>query len=119
MKNIPFYLILLVLLSQVTLATPACTICSKCTSCAPDVLTDRYLDDIDALMQAKVQNLGYPLTIGRNATASAITYTIQYSSGLLLVLQLSLTNMKIQLLSYSVNSSAAVPSVSAADTTKT
>jgi hypothetical protein len=54
MKNIPFYLISLVLLSQVTLATPVCSICSRCTSCAPDVLTDRYLDDIDALMQAKV-----------------------------------------------------------------
>jgi hypothetical protein len=72
-------------------------------------MADGYLDDIDALMQAKVQSLGYPLTIARNATPAAITYTIQYSSGLLIVLQLSLTNMQIQLLSYSINSTAAVP----------
>ena len=53
-------------------------------------------------------------------TRAAIIYSIQYSSGLLIVLQLSLTNMQIQLLSYSINSSAAVPSVpSATATTKT
>jgi hypothetical protein len=55
-------------------------------------------------MQGKVQSLGYPLTINRNATSTAITYGIQYSSGLMIVLLLTLENMQIQLLSYSVNS---------------
>jgi hypothetical protein len=85
-------------------STSACSVCSNCTNCGPDILSDNYLDEIDALMQGKVQNLGYPLTITRNQTSASITYEIQYSSGLLIVLQLSLGNMQIQLLNYSINS---------------
>jgi hypothetical protein len=103
MKAIPFYLLLALLFVQTALSAPACTVCANCLNCGQDVLADGYLDEINALMQAKVQGLGYPLTIDRNATAAAITYNIQYSSGLLVLLELTLSNMQIQLLSYSVN----------------
>lgn len=109
MNPIPFYLLLTLLLLASSANAAGCSVCSKCTACGSDVMADGYLDDIDALMQAKVQSLGYPLTISRNATAAAITYTIQYTSGLLIVLQLSLANMQIQLLSYSINSATPAP----------
>lgn len=105
MKNNAFLnLILLAVIT--TLVKGKCNVCVNCTTCAPEVMADNYLDQIDALMQGKVQNLGYPLTVARNVTSTAITYQVQYSSGLLIVLQLTLSNMQIQLLSYSVNSNA-------------
>lgn len=103
MKNNAFLAVFLVIAVLAGLVEGKCNICANCTTCAPEVMADNYLDQIDALMQGKVQNLGYPLTIIRNVTTTAITYQVQYSSGLLIVLQLTLSNMQIQLLSYSVS----------------
>lgn len=109
MNSLPFYMLLAIFLLAPCAQAAGCLVCGNCTACGPDVMADGYLNDIDALLQAKVQNLGYPLTISRNATSAAITYTIQYSSGLLIVLQLSLANMQVQLLSYSINSATPAP----------
>ena len=106
MKNNAFLRVFLLLAVLAALAQGKCNVCANCTTCAPEVMADNYLDQIDALMQGKVQNLGYPLTVARNVTSTAITYQVQYSSGLLIVLQLTLSNMQIQLLSYSVSSNA-------------
>lgn len=109
MKTIPFYLLLTLAIALVPTGVQACTVCSKCNACGADVMADPYLDEIDALMQTKVQSLGFPLAINRNASASAIVYNIQYSSGLLIALQLSLDSMQIQLLSYSINNNVTQP----------
>jgi len=57
--------ILVLLLLTFTQVQSGCTVCSKCSSCNPDVLSDKYLDDIDALLQGKIEQLGYPLMIAR------------------------------------------------------
>ncbi len=107
----------LLLLLLIVSASSSCSICSKCTNCGPDVLNDDYINEIDSLMQAKVKDLGYPLTITRNYTSSTIIYDIQYSSGLQVALQLTLANMQIQLLSYSINNGPSAVTATASSPT--
>jgi hypothetical protein len=82
-----------------------CAVCGNCIACGPDVLTDPYIDSIDALLQTKIQALGSPLAITRSPTNQSITYQIQYPNGLDITLALTLSNMQIQLISYAVDSS--------------
>lgn len=98
-NNLALFVAFAIMLSLVS----GCTVCGNCTNCGPEIIADTYLDGINSLLQGKVQQLGFPLTIGRNKTSSSITYQIQYSSGLLISLRLNLDNMQIQLLSYSIN----------------
>ena len=109
-NNLALFLAFVILISLVS----GCTVCGNCTNCGPEVIADTYLDGINSLLQGKVQQLGYPLTIGRNKTSSSITYQIQYSSGLLISLRLNLDNMQIQLLSYSINGN--LPTTSSSQT---
>lgn len=119
MKNNAFLAVFLVIAVLAGLVQGKCNVCVNCTTCAPEVMADNYLDQIDALMQGKVQNLGYPLTIVRNVSSTAIIYQVQYSSGLLIVLQLTLSNMQIQLLSYSVSPNTQTTSTTTTTTTTT
>lgn len=109
-NNLALFLAFAILISLVS----GCTVCGNCTNCGPEVIADTYLDGINSLLQGKVQQLGYPLTISRNKTSSSITYQIQYSSGLLISLRLNLDNMQIQLLSYSINGN--LPTTSSSQT---
>lgn len=97
MKNI----VLLILLLSAVYAQ-GCTVCSRCLDCPTAVLADSYVDSIDTLLQNKIDALGYPLHISRNADSQKITYEIDYSSGLNIQLSLSLQDMQIKLLSYSL-----------------
>lgn len=103
-KQSPIVLLFLLLAVAVPLIQ-ACTVCGNCLSCTPDVLTDTYIDDIDALLQSKIQDIGFPVAIKRNANPSTITYNVQYSNGLNITLSLTLSSMQIQLISYAVDSS--------------
>lgn len=119
MKTIPLLTILLIFhLSIVTPVSAVCNVCKNCTNCAPDALADNYLNDIDALLQGKVQQLGYITGISRNQTSASITYQLQYSSGLSIALQLSLSTMQIQLISYVMNNNM-IQSQSTVTTTTT
>lgn len=112
-NNLALVLAFAILISLVS----GCTICGNCTNCGQDIMTDTYIDGINSLLQGKVQQLGSPLTIGRNKTSSSITYQIQYSSGLLISLRLNLDNMQIQLLSYSINGN--LPTTTSSSQTQT
>jgi hypothetical protein len=114
-NNLALFLAFAIMISLVS----GCTVCGNCINCGPEIIADTYLDGINSLLQGKVQQLGYPLTIGRNKTASSITYQIQYSSGLLISLRLNLENMQIQLLSYSINGNLPTTSTSATTSTTT
>lgn len=114
-NNLALFLALAIMISLVS----GCTVCGNCTNCGPEIIADTYLDGINSLLQGKVQQLGFPLTISRNKTASSITYQIQYSSGLLISLRLNLDNMQIQLLSYSINGNLPTTSTSATTSTTT
>lgn len=114
-NNLALFLAFAVMISLVS----GCTVCGNCTNCGPEILADSYLDGINGLLQGKVQQLGFPLTIGRNRTSSSITYQIQYSSGLLISLRLNLDNMQIQLLSYSINGNLPSASTSSQAQTQT
>jgi hypothetical protein len=92
----------------------ACTVCSQCRSCGPDVMSDKYLDDIDALLQTKIEQLGFPFSVGRNESDKSITYDIQYSNGLQITLALMLDTMQIQLINYVMN---AIPTLQTTTTT--
>lgn len=91
---------LLILISLVPLLQ-ACTVCQKCTNCTPDIMADSYLDGVDAILQNKLFNLGYPVLINRKPNTTDITYNITYSNGLTLLLCLNLGTKQIQLISYS------------------
>lgn len=112
-NNLALVLAFAILISLVS----GCTICGNCTNCGQDIMTDTYIDGLNSLLQGKVQQLGSPLTIGRNKTSSSITYQIQYSSGLLISLRLNLDNMQIQLLSYSINGN--LPTTTSSSQTQT
>lgn len=93
--------ILLILLLAVA-AAQGCTVCGRCLDCSKEVLADDYIDSIDGLLQTKIEELGYPLHLTRQVTSQQIIYTIGYSSGLNIQLALNLSDMQIQLLSYSI-----------------
>lgn len=89
-----------------------CKACAQCKDCSPAVLSDPYLDDINALLQKKIDDLGYPVHIDKVVSENNSTYTIQYSSGLIIQLTLHLDSMQIQLLNYSFqgqNNSSQLP----------
>lgn len=96
-------LLLAMVMLAVSGVNAACTVCSQCRSCGPDVMSDKYLDDIDALLQTKIEQLGFPFSVGRNESDKSITYDIQYSNGLQITLALMLDTMQIQLINYVMN----------------
>lgn len=100
MKNRLIAIIGILLVLSVQVIGQGCSVCSRCKDCTADVLGDQYIDAIDALLQKKIEQLGYPEQIKRTAAPRNITYSIEYSSGLTIQLALALDNMQIQLLNY-------------------
>lgn len=110
-------LLTLLILAQLTLS---CSVCQQCTNCGPDVLSDTYIDGIDSLLQNKIQNLGYPVSITRAPASSTIKYQIVYSNGLFIAISLDLSNMQIQLINYSFTPSPTnTPLTSSSSTSST
>ena len=95
----PLFFALLCALLLAT-AQSRCTVCGRCIGCSPEVFADRYIDDIDGLLQSKIEMLGYLVHIDRKESDSEIKYEMVYSGGLLIKLALQVPSMQIQLLSY-------------------
>lgn len=76
MKNNLITIIVIVSVLCLPVIGQGCTVCNRCKDCSADVLGDQYLDSIDALLQKKIEQLGYPEEINRTATSRNITYSI-------------------------------------------
>jgi len=96
-----------------------CSVCGQCNSCGADVLADSNIDGIDSLLQSKIQNLGYPVSISRSADNASISYNMVYSNGLSIALALNLANMQIQLINYALVSPSVLPPAATPATTTT
>lgn len=91
-------LLLTVLTSAVT--SSQCTVCNRCINCSQDIYQDGYINDIDKLLQSKIEQLGYLIMIKRAPSPQQILYELTYSGGLYIKLALQLPSLQIQLISY-------------------
>ena len=112
-------ILIVVALSMATEVLNHCLICNRCLDCSAEVKNDHYIDQIDALLQKRIEDLGYPVHINRTTSSTQNTYLMKYSSGLGIELALKLDDMQIQLLSYSYNTPSTTSSTSTVATTST
>jgi hypothetical protein len=94
------FVALAVLLASAVGAENGCDICKQCVDCLPEIMTDRYVDEIHTLLMSNIESLGFPLRIRKSQNGTDINYSMMYSSGLSIELVLHLSNMQIELLSY-------------------
>ena len=115
----PGILIIVFALSLIAEVLGHCTVCDRCVDCSSAVKADDYIDEIDALLQKRIEDLGYPVNINRTTSSTQNIYLITYSSGLGIKLALQLKNMQIQLLSYGYNTATSTTSTTPTVTTTT